>query len=118
MLSDLPLGGRCPQGEYGSNYRPSSVSLRSPASPRGKLKTMLPAGRMRVLSVPIRRSAHGEDEGLLITLIRLAALASFPRGKLKTMLPAGRMRVFCVPIRRSAHGEDEGLLSPYQEKYP
>ena len=38
--------------------------------------------------------ARRADEGLVIPLISLAALASFPRGKLKTMLPAGRMRVF------------------------
>ena len=37
--------------------------------------------------------ARRADEGLVIPLIRLAALASFPRGKLKTMLLAGRMRV-------------------------
>jgi Flp pilus assembly pilin Flp len=37
--------------------------------------------------------ARRADEGLLITLISLAALASFSQEKLKTKLPAGRKNV-------------------------
>ena len=56
------------------------ISLAALASfPRGKLKTMLPAGRKNISHLLLGEGARRADEGLLITLISLAALASFPQ---------------------------------------
>jgi len=91
-------GERCPRGK-------SSNLLRGRRCPQGGSSNLLRG-----------EGARRADEGLLITLISLAALASFPQEKLKTMLPAGRKNVSHLLQGEGARRAD--LLTFSEEKVP
>ncbi len=73
---------KVPAGRMKVFYLPSSVSLRSSASPWRSLKQHALRVDEGYLTFPLGEGARRADEGLLLTLISLAALASFSQEKL------------------------------------